>query len=71
MMNRWCWPVRVEHADSGRGRVLTSEDERMTVLSDEVGYKELVTGGARGTVAQPGRPLSRRSARPVRAGSLA
>jgi ATP-dependent DNA helicase RecQ len=33
--------ARVEHADWGRGTVLADEAERLTVLFDEVGYKEL------------------------------
>jgi hypothetical protein len=33
--------ARVEHADWGRGTVLADEPERLTVLFDEVGYKEL------------------------------
>ena len=70
-MNRCCWPVRVEHADWARGRVLTSEDERMTVLSDEVGYKELATGGCPGNSCSAWSAAEPRSARPVRAGSLA
>jgi ATP-dependent DNA helicase RecQ len=35
--------ARVEHADWGRGTVLAGAGERMTVLFDEVGYKELAT----------------------------
>jgi ATP-dependent DNA helicase RecQ len=32
---------RVEHADWGRGTVLADEGERLTVLFDEAGYREL------------------------------
>jgi ATP-dependent DNA helicase RecQ len=35
--------IRVEHRQWGRGTVLADEGERLTVLFDEVGYKELLT----------------------------
>ncbi len=34
---------RVEHADWGRGTVLADEQDRLTVLFDDIGYKELAT----------------------------
>jgi ATP-dependent DNA helicase RecQ len=35
---------RVEHREWGPGLVLAAEDDRLTVLFDEYGYRELVTG---------------------------
>jgi ATP-dependent DNA helicase RecQ len=34
----------VEHREWGPGLVLAAEDDRLTVLFDEYGYRELVTG---------------------------
>jgi ATP-dependent DNA helicase RecQ len=33
----------VEHADWGRGTILADDGDRLTVLFEEVGYKELAT----------------------------
>jgi ATP-dependent DNA helicase RecQ len=35
--------TRVEHADWGRGTILADDGDRLTVLFEEVGYKELAT----------------------------
>jgi ATP-dependent DNA helicase RecQ len=61
--------IRVKHAEWGPGTVIADEGDRLTVLFDEVGYKELATGVVLGEqlLSRAGEPAEPRSriARPT------
>jgi ATP-dependent DNA helicase RecQ len=54
--------ARVEHAEWGPGTVLAKEGDRLTVLFDEAGYKELAIGVVLGEqlLSQAGEPAEAR-----------